>query len=172
MKSKPILTVDRLKQLLSYDPETGVFMRLTTVGHRLAGSIAGAVRPTGYIQIAVDNRIYLAHRLAWFYVHGRFPEGVIDHINHDRADNRLRNLRDVSVSDNRKNLSHINPKVGSSGHIGVRKCSRTDKWCAYISADGVFHDLGRFDELADAIAARLASEPKYHLPRCGSIAGN
>src|SRR5690606_34614864 len=101
-----MLTQQRLKELLYYDPETGIFTRLVgRSGPRArAGDVAGSDNGKGYIRIYVDGRPYKAHRLAWFYMHGEWPE-EIDHRNGERADNRLSNLRPVTRQQNNLNQS-------------------------------------------------------------------
>jgi hypothetical protein len=169
MKTIP-LTVERLRDLLHFDPKTGVFSRTVRCGRIPAGAIAGAKRANGYVQISIDGRMYLAHRLAWLYAHGSFPGGEIDHINHERSDNRLSNLRDVSSAVNSQNQWHS--LRGSSGHVGVRRGGyRASKWCAYIEANSVFRHLGCFDALEDAIAARRAAEAIYHPTKTPAYGG-
>jgi len=89
-----MLTQERLKERVTYDPDTGIFLwkKMPSRGKSL---IAGFIYPNGYIRIHIDGRKYLAHRLAWLYVYGSFPKNHIDHINRVRNDNRIANLRDV-----------------------------------------------------------------------------
>ena len=88
------ITASRLRELVSYDVDTGKFTRLVDSYRRtaVAGSVPGNVFKNGYIYISLDATRYLAHRLAWLYVHGRWPVGQIDHINMIRTDNRLCNF--------------------------------------------------------------------------------
>ena len=83
----------RLRELLSYDPDTGLFRWSKNKGSKDAGELAGCVSPKGYILIGIDGCLYLAHRLAWLYVHGEFPEKDIDHRDQDKSNNRICNLR-------------------------------------------------------------------------------
>lgn len=112
-----MITADRLKELFMYDEYTGQFFRkkVRAGGKNPAGSYTWA----GYLVISVDCRLYRAHRLAWLYVHGKFPDGDIDHINGNKADNRICNLRDVSRSVNMQNLkrSHKDSSVGLLGVV-------------------------------------------------------
>ncbi len=103
--SKPILSYDRLRELLHYDPETGVFTRLTKTGSRwLAGQIATPTMDSnGYAQLFVAGKKRAAHRLAWLYVYGTYPLGQVDHINGIQTDNRIANLRDTTPSENCQN---------------------------------------------------------------------
>jgi hypothetical protein len=103
-----ILSQARLHELLHYDPETGVFTWKKHRGRRaVVGSVAGRYHPSGHRVIRVDITSYYAHRLAWIYVHGSIPDGlVIDHINNVRDDNRLVNLRPATYQLNAQNTVH------------------------------------------------------------------
>jgi hypothetical protein len=106
--SNMTLTQNRLKQLLDYQPETGQFTwRVARAGLAKAGSVAGATKTQGYRQIMVDGTMYLAHRLAWLYVHGHFPVKMLDHVNRQSWDNRIANLREATHKQNRENLNMI-----------------------------------------------------------------
>ncbi len=115
-----------LKELLSYNPETGVLNWIKARGNRPAGANAGAKHGEGYVQVTINRTNYLAHRLAWIYVNGSIGECDIDHINGIRNDNRICNLRQAERFENMQNISP--PKNNSSGLIG---CSfRAGKWMA------------------------------------------
>lgn len=101
LKAPPCLAT--LRATLLYDPDTGVFTRAITRGSLAAGTKAGSLNRVGYWQIGVCGRTYTAQRLAWFYVHGDWPDGDIDHINRDKLDNRIANLRVISRSENLRN---------------------------------------------------------------------
>jgi HNH endonuclease len=88
------LTAERLRERLHYDAETGVFTRRVGSSNARAGDVAGSVHSTGYVRISIDGGKYTAHCLAWFYVHGVWPSDQIDHINRNRSDNRIANLRE------------------------------------------------------------------------------
>ena len=99
-----MLTQAELKQLLIYDPVTGVFInRVTRNSQALIGNEAGTNHPDGYRHMKINHKCYLAHRLAWLYVHGEWPDGQIDHINGNRKDNRIENLRLVCNKQNSEN---------------------------------------------------------------------
>ena len=89
------LTQKRLKELFYYDPVTGVFTRLHSTSNVKAGRATGNLNTGGHLGFLVDKKMYQAHRLAWLYVHGDWPNSQIDHINGVRTDNRIENLRDV-----------------------------------------------------------------------------
>lgn len=97
------LTISALKEQLHYCPESGQFTWLVTRNRIKAGDVGGYVRRSGYVRIGIFGRFYMAHRLAWFYMTGAWPEQVIDHINGDPADNSWNNLRDVSPAINAQN---------------------------------------------------------------------
>jgi hypothetical protein len=135
----------RLKNFLHYDPETGVFKWKDTFGWRAKqGTVAGSVKASGYIYIRLKLKQYRAHRLAWLYTYGKFPEDQIDHINGIKNDNRIINLRAVSDKENSRNLRLR--KDNTSGYIGVRW--DTDKWRVII----LRKQYGRFKSKSDAIA--------------------
>jgi len=110
--------LETLKTYLRYDQETGVFTWRISTGSVCAGSEASHVGTEGYRRIRLRKRIYEAHRLAWFYVYGEWPKGCIDHINGDRLDNRIANLRDTTKVENARNT--LRPK-GRNPYIGVSK---------------------------------------------------
>jgi len=89
-----MLTQERLKELLSYDPETGAFTWLLSPGPKRKGEQAGSQHHSGYRFVKLDGKMYAEHRIAFLYVHGYFPEGDVDHINRIRNDNRPDNLRE------------------------------------------------------------------------------
>lgn len=126
-----------------------------TINSRQAGKRAGYTCPSsGYVQIGIDGRLYRAHRLIWMRQFGYWPV-QIDHINHDRADNRLDNLQASSDAANRKNQTLS--KRNSSGAVGVYWYARKSQWQAYISAGKKRYHLGYFSSKDDAIKARSAA---------------
>ena len=157
-----ILSQSRLQELLQYNEETGIFTWRIHAGNRLSNSIAGSLCKRGYFDISVDGKNYRAHRLAWLYVYGNFPIGVIDHINGIKSDNRLVNLRDVT---NAKNLLSFR-KVSSnntSGFLGVSK--NHDGWRAEINVNVQKINLGTYPTKEEAsiayVAAKLFNEKKH-----------
>jgi HNH endonuclease len=149
-------TVAFLKQHVSYDPETGIFVWLSN------GKRADIPRANGYrgVQIETFGTARSAHRLAWLYMNGKWPENDIDHINGDRADNRITNLRDVSVSVNLQNQkkAHIDSK---SGLLGVTKAR--NKWRAGITVNGKPMHLGYFSSKESAYEAYLSAKRVLHI---------
>lgn len=155
-----MLTQTRLKECLSYNPETGEFRALFTSGARRAGDIADARHPKGYTAITLDGGRYLAHRLAWLYVHGQFPPEDIDHINGVKSDNRICNLRAANRSQNMANIGALSNS--KSGIRGVRFYSRTSRWIASIRADGKTTHLGYFATAEEAAQAYREAATRLH----------
>ena len=120
MKTIPhSLSAERLRFLLDYNPSTGIFIRLTTAtAWRPAGITSGCTRKDGNVILSVDNKKYSAHRLAWLYVYGHWPHEVIDHIDGNRQNNAIFNLRDVSQRTNTENVRKPRPN-NKSGFLGV-----------------------------------------------------
>lgn len=154
------LTRDRLFDLLDYSAETGEFTwKFRVENKRGNGRIAGAIHPHGYRRICIDGNLHSAQRLAWLYVYGAWPTILVDHINGDRSDNRIANLRLADFKENQQNRRRS--KSNTSGKTGVRWCKQTGKWRAYIEPDGKSIHLGRFQMFEDACRARAAAEAKY-----------
>lgn len=158
------LTQERLKELLNYDPETGIFTWLNPLSFCVqAGSIAGWIDKRGYVFIRVNGKLMAAHRLAWLYVRGCWSEFDIDHIDGDPSNNKLRNLREATRSENNQNRS----KFGRSsvGLIGVSynpKCTN-NPYQAAIKSCGKRLYLGSFPTQEDAYSAYLKAKSELHL---------
>ena len=157
---RPELTAEQLRSILNYEPATGIFTRKIGSANQVkAGDIAGCPGGDGYLQIRVQSRKYQAHRLAWLYVYGEWPEGQIDHINRNRSDNRISNLRDVTQKQNLQNAGKRSNNT--SGHSGVRWYKQSSKWVAVITHNYNRIHLGYFNTMEEAISARKASEKLY-----------
>jgi hypothetical protein len=162
------LTVEKLKEHVQYDRETGVFTRVKTHPKRkyVAGSVTGVARPDGYLQVMIDGKLYLAHRLAWLYEHGNLPSGYIDHINGVKSDNRICNLRDVSQTVNLQNIRQARPNRKSSKFLGVSYANKGQNpekpYRARIVVDGKELHLGTFADEYEAHIAYLAAKRVYH----------
>jgi hypothetical protein len=149
------LTQEQLKARLTYDPDTGVF-RL-----RRTGKEVGSVSNEGYLRVKVRTRAYQAHRLAWLYVHGNFPDGQIDHINRVKLDNRLANLRDVPQEVNKQNA--VDPqKNNSTGYLGVSRYK--GRYRAFITVRKKFHYLGTYSTPEEARDVYLSAKRVMHAP--------
>ena len=153
-----MITQTELKEKLHYEPDTGVFTRKLKSGRKKK---AGSPQ-NGYVAMWVEGNLYLAHRLAWLYEHGEFPvKGLqIDHINHDRSDNRLVNLRVVTRSENLRNAGKSKNNI--SGATGVCWSKGANKWLVQIMVAGVSTYLGVFTDKDKAIAAREEANIKYN----------
>jgi hypothetical protein len=154
------LTADRLRELLHYEPGTGFFTwRIKPCRRVNAGAVAGGWAANGYRQIRVDRVKYRAHRLAWLYVHGVWPQEQMDHLNGDRADNRLENIRPATSGENMQNLR--GPKRNNTtGFLGVRK--HGSRYRADIKTNGKRELLGVFATAAMAGDAYLTAKRQRH----------
>lgn len=142
---------------LSYDPETGLFRWALPRSRIRVGQIAGYTKPDGYKGIEFQGRSYLQHRLAWMYVYGEEPAGELDHINGDRGDNRICNLRVVTRAQNCRNRHNV--RIDSkTGVLGV--CFNEGSFKAEIVRGGVRKFLGRFKSAAEAGQAYLDARAK------------
>ena len=126
-----MVTQKQLKDQLDYDPCTGVFKRKKNRGKAKIGDVAGGINNKGYVYIRVFSVKYRAHRLAWLYVYGDFPKNQIDHINRIKTDNRIANLRDVTMSVNQRNRNL--QANNTSGHVGVRWQKKAKCWRVTIA---------------------------------------
>ena len=151
------LTQQRLKELLSYDQDTGAFVWRVQRGKALAGLVARTLNSSGHIKIGIDGYEYLAHRLAWLYVYGQMPENEIDHINGIRSDNSINNLRDVPSFVNRRNTARYSNNT--TGVTGVSKAK--GKYRAYIEGYGRRICLGVFLTIEEASEARKKANVDY-----------
>ena len=152
-------SLERVRALLRYNPDTGQFTRLAASGGRRAGSPAGTSRTVnGYVYISVDAQRLLAHRVAWLLMTGAWPPEQIDHINCDRADNRWENLRPASVTENAWNSQAH--RDNRSGRKGVYLHKESGLYHALLTVKGRKISLGYFKDLGAAGAAyeRAAAE--------------
>lgn len=145
------LSADKLRSLLAYDPETGVFRWRKPRPNCTPGTVAGGKTSYGYWKISIEGRPYLAHRLVWLLSYGTWPEQEIDHANGVRDDNRLRNLRVATASQNQANKGMR--ADNASGVKGVCWDKSRKMWLAGISINGRQKFLGRFAILEQAAAA-------------------
>lgn len=173
------IPIEKLQAALRYCPATGDFAWLPRDTSDFPGTGPGgawrrslawntqyagqpaltSTATNGYRKGQLWGQTLLAHRVAWALYHGEWPNGLIDHINGDKADNRIENLRVVTHDGNAKNnrISRRN----TTGHIGIYWEPQRNKWRADITSDKKTVCLGRFDAKEDAIAARKAAEPKF-----------
>ncbi len=145
----------RLRELLRYNALTGSFERRHPRGSRPSGCINAG----GYYQINVGGKLYYGHRLAWLYAYGEWPDGCIDHVNGDRADNRLLNLRVVTRGQNLQNMRR--PKA-TNPYLGVSLHKASKLWHARIQVRGVVTSLGYHKTAEAAHAAYVVAKRKLH----------
>lgn len=176
MATKPLPSPAELRQLLEYDPETGVLrwlsrgperfddpIRCRQWNTRFAGKAAGTLdKSTGYLCLRIFDRKVWAHRAAFALASGEWPE-VIDHLNGNKSDNRFANLASGSQAQNMKNLRRY--ERNKSGATGVTWDKERGKWFASIKANGKTKSLGRFARFDDAVAARKAAEEEFGFSR-------
>lgn len=157
-----IPSAERLRELLDYDPETGLFTWKEKRSSRaLLGQVIGAEAKNEYVRVLVDGRRCLAHRLAWLHVHGAHPRRMIDHINGNKSDNRIANLREASARVNCEN-HHKARKDSKSGVMGVRYTERLGKWMALIKFNGKSRCLGHYPTPEEAHAVYLECKRFLH----------
>ncbi|WP_083950386.1 HNH endonuclease [Serratia ficaria] len=153
------LSWDELTKTLSYDPDTGMFKKKALTKHqkeRVAGTDSGSP----YTRICINRKLYLAHRLAWYYMTGSPPEVLIDHINGDKRDNRFCNLRPADYSQNM-----MNSKIASSNTSGCKGVSwkkSENKWMATGKINGKRKHLGYFDDIKEAVSAYKKFALQHH----------
>lgn len=179
MAAKADITPDFLRQLLDYDPSTGVFhwrerplsmFRTTpkrTAEHsraiwnkRYAGKVISSVTAYGYARIQIFQTYYFAHRIAWMLMKHQWPVNDIDHINGNRLDNRISNLRDATRAENLQNLKKSG--IGASGYKGAHWNSERRKWKSSIKLHGVTHHLGYFSSKEEAHNAYVKAKRRLH----------
>jgi hypothetical protein len=172
MATRVDISPELVRQLLRHDPATGDLFWLprppemftSNRGFRVwnaqnAGKPAFNFIVNGYRMGNIFRQRYVAHRVIWAIVHGEWPTSELDHINGDRADNRLANLRQVSVSTNRRNMAR--PSTNTSGTGGVSWHKRDRRWRAYVKTGGVNRSLGYFATKEEAVAARKAFNAEH-----------
>ncbi len=151
--------LNRCKELLAYSAETGQFIWLVTQGPVKAGWVAGSPNKDGYIQIQIDGTKYRAQRLAWLMIYNHWPKGVIDHIDGNVANNRIKNLRDVNRLTNQQNQRRAQ-KNNKTQALGVS--ARHGRFEARIRVNGVQVRLGSFKTIEQASEAYLAAKKLNH----------
>ena len=155
----------RLKEVLHYNPSTGMFkwkVRLSNRAPRI-GQLAGVLGNHGYLQIQIDSKIYLAHRLAWLYVHGVWPKYDIDHKDHNKQNNRIKNLRDVTTAGNMQNtlkaFRHSTTKVLN---VYRDKRSKSERYIVKLVVNKKQIQIGKFLTLKEAQESALKAKRELH----------
>lgn len=152
--------LDRIKEMVSYDPATGDIRWRASAGTVKRGSIAASVSALGYGRVKIDRKHYAAHRIAWALAHGQFPESDLDHVNGVRTDNRIENLRLATRSENQCNRGAN--KNNTSGQKGVNWNHGVSKWVARCAVNGKRRHLGYFDDLTAATLAYKQAAAEMH----------
>lgn len=153
----PPFTLERVKELLDYDPETGLFARKLPSGRRVPCSTR--LNSWGYVLVGVDRRSIGAHRLAWFYMTGEWPEDDVDHRDRNRANNRFDNLRPASRAENMQNLGEAH-RDSAIPLLGVSR--KRGRFAASIAVDGKRKYLGAYGTPKEAHEAYLAAKRELH----------
>jgi len=152
-----MITQEKLKELLSYDQTTGVFVRLVTVNNRSkVGAVVGSPDKDGYLKMGIKGKTYRLHRLAFLFVEGYIPENQVDHKNGVVTDNRWENLREVSGLCNLQNCKMS--KNNKSGFNGVAWAKHAGKWRASIQINKKVIHIGLYKTATDAAVARVKYE--------------
>lgn len=164
-RSEALLTADRLRELLHYDPSTGLFTWRTTTAKKTRGKRGGHRGDNGYLLLGVDGNNYRVHRLAWLYVYGRWPDGDLDHIDGDPSNNRIANLREATDAQNLANSKK--PITNQSGYKGVSWHADAQKWQVHIRHKGRSIALGLFTDpvVAHAAYCKAARDLKGNFAR-------
>lgn len=154
------MTTNNFHKLLTYDKESGLLAWRFARGNRAAGKEAGHIARDGYRRVRVDGGIFLSHRVVWEMNFGKIPPGMeVDHINHDKTDNRLQNLRMVSHQVNMENKPKY--RSNSSGLTGVSFHKRHNVWQSRINVDGRTRTVYTGDSLFEAACRRISAEVAY-----------
>lgn len=161
-----ILSAARLREVIHYDPDTGVFTRKVRLAQRhhagdRADTVITSEKMRGYRRVSLFSQRYLAHRVAWLYVHGVWPEKHLDHINGDKGDNRIVNLREA---DDQLNIENIRvPKASNScGFLGVVLHKQSGIWRARLQVNKVGIHIGMYATPEEAHEAYVIAKRKYH----------
>lgn len=160
------ITQDELKYFLTYDPDTGVFTWNVDIGRARVGAVAGYVNNQGYLQIGINSRPFLSHRLAFLYMEGYLPEYEVGHIDRDKLNNKWSNLREVTHLCNSLN-KHVR-KDSSTKIPGVSWHKASGKWIVFITSKRKRIYIGIFVDFNDAVRARWNAEVQYNFLGCNS----
>jgi hypothetical protein len=156
------LNFDIAKKYFKYDSESGLIFWSVTNNRKKQGEEAGLIHKTdGYKVLTLFSKQYKYHRVAWLLHYGDWPKNVIDHINGDKLDNRISNLRDVCLSQNSQNQTRP-AKNNKSGYLGVSRAKSKNKWKSTIKVDGKTKTIGTFDTPEKAHEAYVVAKRQHH----------
>lgn len=158
-----MLNQEYVQELFRYDVATGELFWRESQGHTRSGMIAGTPNQ-GYLRVGIDRKIYFVHRIIFLYCHGYLPEHQIDHIDKNKSNNRIDNLREATNQCNQRNVG--NPKDNSSGVKGVCWSKQFKKWEAQIGVNNNKISIGRFNKFCDAVRARYNKEKQLKWSGC------
>ena len=155
------MNLNKLRKTFSYNINTGILTKIRKTNRAITTDIAGFITADGYLNVGFNKKKYMVHRIIWILVHGvkLSDKDEIDHINHNRTDNRLVNLRLVNRQTNQKNVSKR--KDNTSGITGVCWKPKQHKWHSQIGVNGKIIHLGFFVEFHEAVNARKNAEVLY-----------
>lgn len=157
------LTQERLREVLVYQPDTGVFSwRIAMSSTGVKGVETGVISNNGYKKIRIDGRLYLAHRLAYLYMTGLWPSELIDHIDGNKTNNAWVNLRNANKSENAQNLRKAQSNNKASGLLGVYRAGSDERWGAKVNLNGRQHHAGLHATPEAAHQAYLSLKQKLH----------
>jgi len=155
-----MLTQQRLKEVMHYDPSSGIFIRLKNGKNARTQKSTGCLNKThGYLESGIDSKTYLLHRLAWLYMTGEEPTHTVGHRDHIRTNNSWGNLYDTTRQDSQKNLKMF--KNNTSGVTGVSYRKKEKVWVATIRANGKHTYLTSGEDFETCVKARKAAEVEY-----------
>lgn len=152
--------IELLRQCMHYDENTGILTWKVSRGKAKSGKTVGRIGREGYVKLCLFGRYYVAHRVIWAMHYGCQPPEVIDHINQNRSDNRICNLRDGTCAINQQNQQRPHCRNKSSKYLGVSKFS--GRWRAKIYNKGKYYFLGYFASEEDAAQAYILAKRKLH----------
>jgi hypothetical protein len=153
------LTQEYLKSILDYDLDTGIFTwKVSKANRTKVGDVAGWSY-NGYREIEINNKAYKAHRLAWLYVYGEMPKNLVDHVDGNRSNNKISNLREATYQENSENYK--TPKTNKSGVKNVSWYKSLNKWVVSISIRKTKKTVGYYDDLELAELVAIEARNKY-----------
>lgn len=163
---KPIPTQDQVRELFFYDAQTGHLIRKKCSynpkceNEHLIGKVCSCLSH-GYLVVSIRKKLYPVHRIIWLYVKGTWPKHDIDHINGNRSDNRIENLRHATREQNQQKRT-VRNRNNTSGHPGVYWDTSKNKWCVEIKVRRKKICLGNYSSKEEAIRARIEGKIKHH----------